>query len=162
MREGPPHARRALLVSAVPCGPALFLLALALAGSITRIALGLLLGFERGLPCGFFFLFAGNPGGLGRGGFLGATLFFGLGGFARFFRLGAGGGDGHALGFALLHRRIVGAGLGAKLVEDVFPRFLLRLLAVRKAWFLESAHRWGLVAFSWGRGIGLPFGRFSK
>jgi hypothetical protein len=47
----------------------------------------------------------------------------------------------------LLHRGIVGTRLGAKLVEDVFPSFLRRLLAVGKTRFLEATHRGSLAAF---------------
>ena len=39
-----------------------------------------------------------------------------------------------------LARGIVGAGLAAKLVQDVLPRLLCRLLPVREARFLESTH----------------------
>ena len=121
-----------------------------LARRITRVALGLLLGLKCGLPGGLFFLFAGDPGGLGGGGFSFEALLFGLGRFLGFSRLGAGGGLGFALGLTALHFGIVGSRLGAKLVQDVLPGLQRGLLAIRKARFLESAHKKGLVAFTLG------------
>ena len=61
--------------------PCLLLLALAFARGVTRVALGLLLGLQRGQPGGFFFLFARDPGGFRRGGLGLETLLLGLGGF---------------------------------------------------------------------------------
>ena len=118
---------------------ALLLLAFAaaLAGRVARIALGLRFGLEGCLSGGLFFLFAGELGGSrGRSFFL-ARLGFGLGGFAGFLGLGAGGRLRFALGLTLLHLRIVRAGLGLELVQDVLSRLLGGLLAVGEAGFLE-------------------------
>ena len=71
----------------------LFLLALAFARSVARVALGLLFGLKRRQPRGFFFLFACDPLGFsGRSLFL-AALLLGLFSLARGLRLGALGGD---------------------------------------------------------------------
>ena len=69
-----------------------------------------------------------------------AALLLGLGGLARQLGLGALGGLRLALGLPLLHRGIVGTRLAAKLVQDVLPGLLRRLLPVREARFLESTH----------------------
>jgi hypothetical protein len=61
-----------------------------------------------------------------------------------------------ALGLPLLDLRIVWAGLAAKLVQDVLPGLLGRLLPVREARFLKSTHSMGLVTFIAGHE---PIGR---
>ena len=71
---------------------ALSLLALALAGSIARVALGLLFGLKRRQPRGFLFLFARDPHGFGGRGLFLAALLLGLVGLARGLGLGALGG----------------------------------------------------------------------
>jgi len=79
--------------------------------------------------------------GSGRLGRLGlAALLLGLGGVARQFGLGPFGGLRFALGLPLHDRGVIKPRLGAKLVQDVLPGFLRRLLPVREARFLESTH----------------------
>ena len=111
-----------------------------LARRIARVARGLAFGLERGFSCGGLFLFARELGcGLRRR--LGLAAFLlGLGGLASQFGLGALGGLRLALGLPLLDRGIVGTRLAAKLVQDVLPGLLRRLLPVRKARFLKSTH----------------------
>src|ERR1700744_3317368 len=94
----------------------LFLLAAFLARRITRIALCLAFGFQRNLARGGFFLFAGNPGRFGRGGFFRKTLRLSLGSLARFLGFGARSGLRLALGLSRLYRGIIGARLGLELV----------------------------------------------
>src|SRR3954451_12709768 len=118
-----------------------------LAGGVARIAGGLALGFQRRFAGGGFLLFAGGGGRRFFGeprllGFLRSLL-----GLARELRLGARGGFCFALGLPLLHCRIVSAGLGAKLVQNILSRLLGRFLTVCETDFLESTHLMRLVAF---------------
>src|SRR6476646_4184241 len=109
-----------------PASSCLLLLALAFARGVTGVALGLLLGLQ--------------------------TLLLGLFRFLGLSRLGAGGGLSFALGLTALHFGIVESRLGAKLVQNVLPRLHRGLLAVREVRFLESTHKRGLVAFTFGVG----------
>ena len=116
------------------------LLALALAGGITRVARGLALGLECELRRGGGFLFAHDLGGCFCRGLLLARLLLGLGGLARKLGLGPFGGLRLALGAAFGDLGIVEARLGLKLLQDILPCFLRRLLSVCEARFLESTH----------------------
>ena len=110
------------------------------AGGITGIARRFALGLECGFPrCGLF-LFARELGCGSCGRLFFVALLLGLGGIARQLGFGAFGGLRFALGLALFHRGIVGARLAAKLVQNILLRLLCRLLPVREAGFLESAH----------------------
>ena len=96
-----------------PHRPALFLLALALAGGIAGVARGLALGLEREFPRGGFFLFAHDLGAAASAAACClARLLLGLGGLARQLGLGALGGLRLALGAALGDLGIVETRLG--------------------------------------------------
>src|SRR5258707_13249219 len=118
-----------------------------LAGGIARIARSLALGFERRLSRSSLFLFARQLGGGLSCGFFLAAYLLGLGSLARQFGLGPLGGLRFALGAPLDHGRIIKTRLAAKLVQDILPRLLRRLLPVCEVRFLKSTHGTGLVAF---------------
>jgi hypothetical protein len=76
----------------------------------------------------------------GRSGLCLADFSLGLLDFAGLPRLVAGSRLGLAFGLSLLNGGVVTTGLCAKFVENIFPGLQRRLLAVRKAGFLESTH----------------------
>src|ERR1700704_638077 len=91
----------------LPSRAGLFLLALA--GGVARVALGLLLDFERGQLYGFLLLCPRLRGGGLRCGFGLVRLPLGFGRLACLLRLGAGGRLRLALGHPLLDLWIVGS-----------------------------------------------------
>jgi len=136
------------LQTANPTG--LFLLAALLAGGVARIALGLLLGFLGGhLRCSLF-LFPGDARRFGCRRFSGQPLFLGLRRVARFLGFGSIGGNRRSFGLTLLHRRIVGARTGAKLVQNPLPGLRCSLLPIGVIGFLESAHMDRVVSINSG------------
>src|ERR1700760_4974204 len=110
-------------MSATERGSALLLAAL-LARRIAGVALGFLVGFERGQTCFFLFLLARDARGLGGGSLFLTALGLGLFGLTRQPCLFAIGGDRLALGAALGHFRIVLARLGLEFVEKISLRLL--------------------------------------
>src|SRR5262249_31701702 len=116
------------------------LLATILACGVTGVALGLLLGFERGLARRFLFLLASDARGLGGRSFFLATLGLGLFGLTRQSRLFTICGECLALGAARGHNRIVVPWLGAEFVQKVLLRLLCRLLPVGETGFPKATH----------------------
>jgi hypothetical protein len=124
-------------------------LAAGLAGRIARVALGLLLGFERRLPDDFFFRVTLEADGFGGSGLFGEALFLGLGGFALEAGLLAARRDRFALLAALHNFGIVRSGLLAKSIGQAPSRLLRGLLPIGESGFLEASHR---TSFTFGFG----------
>src|SRR5262245_19076330 len=134
----------------------LLLFAALLAGGVARIALGLLLGLDRGGAGDFLFLVLGDPRRFGRGSFRFTPLLFGLLGFARLLCLGAVGGSCGTLGLPRLYRRIVRSRTRAKFVQYPLPCLRCGFLTVGEIGFFESAHWDPVVVMSGSVGSGLP------
>jgi hypothetical protein len=118
-----------------------------LAGRIAGIATGFLLGLHGGRPFGSFFRLACDPCGFCQGGFFLTAFLLGLESFALLAGLFAAGCSGFPLLTPLHDFGIVGPGLGAEFVENIPPRFLRRLLTIRKSGFLEASHRTFVTSF---------------